>query len=303
MKKLFVITGPTGTGKSKMAIQLAKAFNGEIINADSRQLYKELKIGVARPTEADFEGIPHHLFGIISLGDASFDAVHFKRMADLVIADLQQRKKIPIVVGGTGLYIKSLLFGLFEGPKKDEVLRAGLTKRMEQEGLDALYRDLSQKDPEAAQGIKASDTHRILRGLEVYEITGKPISEHQKAHGFCMPHYSYLKIGLDVEKEVLKKQLDWRVDQMIQLGLEKEVRDLHASFPNHPLLCRTIGYQEWFPYFQELKTKEEVILEIKLHTRQLAKRQRTWFRKEKDIHWFHPEKKDQIHQLLGSFIG
>lgn len=300
--KIVVIIGPTGTGKTEISVPLAQKFNGEIINADSRQIYRELIIGTSIPSDNFFKTVPHHLFGVSQVDD-SWDAARFQEEADRIIAEVSNRGHLPIIVGGTGLYVKSLIYGLFLGPAANPKVRVQLEARIQKEGLWALHDELKKVDPEAAAEIHPNDPTRIIRALEVYQVTGKPISEHQKAHQFQKARYEFLKIGLRVDRDLLCMRLDKRVDEMVAEGLENEVRDLKEKYGENSLLLRAIGYKEWFPYFKGESKKEEVLEKIKAATRQFAKRQMTWFKKEKDILWFEAGDLDGMTRAVEKYLA
>lgn len=285
MLKIVIITGPTGAGKTEIAVELARRFQGEIINADSRQFYRDLPIGTAQPPEEVFQAVPHHLFRISSLDDR-WDAARFQKEADALIRQIWDRKKIPFIVGGTGLYIRALLFGLFSGPAANREIRDHLEQRIREEGLGPLYDELKKIDPVACKTIHPNDPIRVIRALEVYEVTGIPISKHQKSHEFKEVKYDYLKLGVNLERGILYERINRRVDGMIEAGLEDEAMALKKKYGNHPTLLRSIGYAEWFPYLEGKRSREKAIALIKQNSRNLAKRQLSWFRHEKDIVWF-----------------
>lgn len=287
MNKILCILGPTAVGKTEMAFKLAKEFQAEIINADSRQVYKEMKIGTAKPAESDLNQIPSHLFSFRNLNQ-KWDASQFQKKADDIVEQISSRSKLPIVVGGTGLYIKALLFGFFEGPVIDPKVRKNLENELKtSSGLSKLYAELEDVDYEASCKIHPNDSIRIIRALEVYRQTGKTMSSFQKEHAFRNPRYDYLKIGLKRDRAELYDAINKRVDHMLEEGLESEVKALFEKYSlEHSLLSKSIGYQEWITYFNSSQTKEEVINKIKQNTRHFAKRQLTWFRNENDIEWF-----------------
>lgn len=300
MKKIILIVGPTGVGKTEVGLYLAKKFDGEIINADSRQVYGDLRIGTSLPPAEFFNNVPHHLFGVCQL-DESWDASRFQREVDRVIGDIMGKKRIPFVVGGTGLYVKTLLFGLFDGPGAQKDIRRGFQERIEKEGLQKLYDELRRVDPESAARIHPNDPVRIIRALEVFRLTGNTISSQQERHRFAKARYDYLKIGLTVERQLLASRINERVDRMIHQGLEEEVRGLIKKGAGD--LSRSIGYKEWYPFFEGKVSREAVVDNIKSHTRQFAKRQMTWFRKEKDIVWKSPEELREIEGEVGKFLS
>lgn len=301
MNKILIILGPTGVGKTELGVSLAKKFNGEIINADSRQVYREFDIGVCKPSEAFFELVPHYLFNLYSLNQ-QWDAASFQTEANEIIQSLLQKKKLPIIVGGTGLYIKALLYGLFEGPPAQPQIRNKLEKQIKEEGIMVLYEELKKADPLSANKIHPHDEIRIIRALEVYELTRKTITEHHKEHGFMEEKFHSLKIGLTMDRAILYEKINQRVDEMIQLGLEEEVRELIKQWGEIPLLLRAIGYKEWIPYFKGLRSKEEVTQAIKQNTRNFAKRQWAWFKNEKNIFWVEPGEVEKIEEKVKEFL-
>lgn len=295
VKKLLVIVGPTASGKSKLALHLAKSKNAEIINADSRQFYKEMVIGTAKPTDEEQKKIPHHLLDVTSI-TKPWSVGDFVKHAQQKIQEIQNRGKVPILVGGTGLYTRSLLFGLAKIPIGDPELRLTFQKKLEEKGLPALYQELRQKDPIAAERLSPTDKQRILRALEVFAQTGQPIHEFwSKEKKAC---YDYVKVGLQFERKDLYERINERVLQMILQGLKQEAQDLHQRFPQNPVLNATIGYQEWLQI--GFDCEEEVIAKIQKNSRQFAKRQLTWFRHENDITWFDSQEKN-VYEKIGEF--
>lgn len=301
LQKIIVIVGPTASGKTDLAIELAKRYDGEIINADSRQLYQELSIGTAKPTPTELNEVPHHLFDICSPCDHC-DVSLYTKYADRAIQDVLTLKHLPIVVGGTGLYVKSLLFGLCESPSQDVQLRADLENQIKEEGLAKLYQELRVVDEAAALKIHPNDEHRIVRALEVYRLTGKRMSQFHNEHQFQEPRYDYLKVGLNLERSELYDCINARVIRMIDQGLEQEVRSLMDHYPGSQSLD-AIGYKEWLPYFEGTQTREQVIEAIQQNSRRFAKRQLTWFRREKDVQWFSPDDQESILATVQKYLG
>lgn len=297
MRKILIIVGPTGVGKSKVAFDLARRFNGEIVNADSRQIYKELVIGASKPPTTHFAQIPHHLFDAASLDDP-WDAKRFQVEADRILEEISARGRLPIVVGGTGLYVRALLYGLFEGPSADESIRGEIRKEIEEKGLPAVYEKLAAVDREIGKFIHPNDEMRIVRALEVFRLTGRPISQLQADKPFGDRRYDALKIGLVSERAQIYRQIGQRVDDMIREGLKVEVAALRNRWGPLPVLRRSIGYKEWLR--EEVKEKE-VVEEIKKNSRNLAKRQLSWFRSEKDIVWFDAADREGIVRGVTEF--
>ena len=282
--KVFVIVGPTASGKSSFAMTLAEKFPVEIINADSRQVYRGLNIGTSKPLSEDFSKVPHHLYDVCDPNE-KFDSHTYQKMAEEKVRTILAKGKYPLVVGGTGLYVKSLLYGLVEAPGADLTLREKLEAEAREKGLVSLHERLKKIDPLAAKRIHQNDPARIIRALEVFELTGKTISEFQANHGFELPRFPFMKIGLKTERSKLYSLINQRVLAMVNQGLESEVKNLLQEWGTISILSRVIGYKEWIDFFANRKTKADVIEEIQQNTRNLAKRQMTWFQKEKDVVW------------------
>jgi len=302
MKTLLII-GPTGIGKSDLALALAKNFQGEIVNADSRQVYQDLQIGTGRPT--DFENIPHHLYGTIPLSE-KWDAHHFQQEAFQIVGEITGRRNLPIVVGGTGLYLKALLYGLFESPPIPNEIRTHWERELVKTSSTQLHEILKTIDPEKAFQIHPHDSVRVLRALEIHTATGKTMSEWQKEHGFQKARLDYLKIGLTMDRELLYQKINTRVEVMIQQGLEEEAQQLWKK----PLQDRErvnfeniIGYQEWIPYFEGKVSQQQVVEQIQQNTRKYAKRQMTWFRQEKDIVWVPKDNLEEMSQKIYNWFN
>ena len=300
--KLVIILGPTAVGKSKLALELASQIGAEIINADSQQVYRYMDIGTGKPSEAERERVRHHLIDIID-PDEEFNAAIFRRLSMAAIADIQSRGKRVIVCGGTGLYLKALTKGLFEGPGQDLALREELNAEAETLGLSALYQRLERVDPEAMSRIHPNDRQRIIRALEVFALTGKPITEWQKEHAFSERAFETLVIGLQRERAELYNAINARCEQMIADGLLEEVRRLvDRGFGLDLKPLQSIGYRHMGLVLKgELRLEEAVAL-LKRDTRRLAKQQLTWFRGEHDIQWFHPDQKNQLRAAVENFL-
>jgi tRNA dimethylallyltransferase len=289
--KIIVICGPTDSGKSNLALRLAKDINAEIINADSQQVYQGLDIGTAKPSDAEQAGIPHHLIDCALPGD-NFSAALFATAADKAIRDIAARGKKVIVVGGTGLYIRALIHGLVDSPSGDADIRAELLQEAADKGAAALYDELRQVDAEAAAHIHPNNLVRVVRALEVFRLTGAPLSRFQLQHGFRESRYHALLIALDTERSELYRRIDHRVDRMVEAGLVNEVRDLLAAgIAPDAKAMQAIGYKETVAHLAGHHDLNETIRLIKRNTRHYAKRQLTWFRADPAIQWFaYPEK-------------
>jgi len=301
LPKIIIVTGPTASGKSSVAIKLAQLFAGEIINADSRQVYKELHVGVAKPDESECQKVPHHLYDAVSICE-EFNAADYVSLADQIIKKIHGRGLIPIIVGGTGLYLRALKHGLFQPPEIPEEVRAQLTLRASTEGLSVLHQELAEVDVEAAARIHVNDEVRIIRALEVYLATGKSISAWQSEHQFKSLRYETLEIGLKWPREALYERINQRVVNMVRRGLEAEATELFKKHPNNAVLEKTIGYVEWLPYLRSESTQEQVVSLIQQNTRQLAKRQTTWFKREPDLLWFELTEEEKIVSIVNGFL-
>lgn len=301
LKRIIVIGGPTCSGKSDLALYLAKRFNGEIVNADSMQVYRHFNIGTAKPKESVRKKILHHLIDVVD-PDEPFDAKRFVDLADNAIDSIVKKGKIPIVVGGTGLYIRALLYGLFEA-KKDEDIRRRLYDEYRRDPL-SLYERLSSIDEEYARRISPKDKIRVVRALEVYEITGKKMSEWERIHGFKNPRYDALFLGLKRERKELYSRIGERVERMIKDGWVEEVKGiLSLGYSEDLKPFKGIGYAEIIRYIKGELEYGDMVKIIKKRTRNYAKRQLVWFSKEKGVKWFlFPEQKGEIEEEVKKFL-
>ncbi|OGC79893.1 MAG: tRNA (adenosine(37)-N6)-dimethylallyltransferase MiaA [candidate division Zixibacteria bacterium RBG_16_40_9] len=301
MKNVLVITGPTATGKTTVGIELANKLKGEIVSCDSRQIYKLMDIGTAKPTKEEQSQAVHHLIDIV-YPDEKFSAGLYEKKATEMINDIFNRRKLPIIIGGSGLYLKALTRGLFQGPPADEKLREKLRKEKEQLGLENLYRKLKKVDPKTCQKISPTDEVRILRGLEVYQLTGKPISEWQEKGQYSDKNLNFIKFGLNLERKRLYQRINQRVDKMMEAGFLKEVENLIAQNYSFQLpALRTFGYLDMYAYLEGKISLEEALDKFKQGTRNYAKRQLTWFRKEAKISWLDIEEENPVDGILNRF--
>ncbi len=283
--RLLVILGPTASGKSRLAMEIAGALDGEIVSSDSLQVYKHLDIGTAKPSLEERARAAHHLIDILE-PDEEFNAGTFRREASSVIGSLSAAGKNIIVAGGTYLYVKALLSGLIEGLPADSGLRAALRKERLEHGTEHLYRRLASIDPESASKIHPNDYIRTERALEVYELTGQKMSLLQSLHEFGVRDYDYVKIGIKVQREELRRRIDARVDGMISAGLVDEVRGLRSMGYGPGLKpMQSIGYKEINAYIDGEIGLERAVELIKRDTKRFAKRQMTWLRADEEIHW------------------
>ena len=277
---LVVIAGPTGSGKSDLAIALAETFQGEIVNCDSLQLYRYLNIGTAKTPDGDRRGIPHHLFDIVN-PDEFFTAGDYSRLARATVKDITARGKLPIVVGGTGFYLRALLDGLFPGPVRDAGLRERLARRPA-----SLHKLLHRFDAAAASRIHENDTQKLIRALEVCLLARKPITSLHAQGTERLTGFRILKLGLDPPRAALVERLNHRCLKMFEAGLLEEVRQVMAlGYPASSKAFESIGYREAILYIDGVFTMEEAIAATQIATRQYAKRQRTWFRREPGMLW------------------
>ena len=291
-KKILVIVGPTASGKTRMAVELAKAHNGEVVSADSMQIYRRMDIGTAKPTADEMDGVPHHMIDVAD-PEEDFSVARYVEMASACVDDILSRGKLPIVAGGTGLYVDSLLSGrTFAAFSPGSSLRKELEAELAERGGEAMLAELSRVDPEAAARLHPNDHKRIVRALEVYRSTGKTISEHNRETRALPPRYEALTIGLNFQDRAdLWARIDARVDQMAAAGLEREVRELLSSgLSPRCTAMQAIGYKEFVAAVEGDMTLREAEELVKLRSRQYAKRQLTWFRRNPAVHWLLWEK-------------
>jgi tRNA dimethylallyltransferase len=300
--KIIVICGPTGVGKTGTAIHLAKQFEGEIIGADSMQIYRYMNIGTAKPTKEEKEKIVHHMIDIRN-PDEPYDAGTFADEALKKITELKKKGSTPFLVGGTGLYIKALMYGLSRRVPADPDVLSRLKDEAGKKGTIVLYERLKEKDPAAAERIHQNDVFRIARALEVYEKTGKPISAFHTSHGFSEPRLNALIIGLRMEREILYEHINTRVDEMVSSGLLDEVKDLlQKGYSPELKSMQSIGYRHMTEYLQSNLSWDDAVRILKRDTRRYAKRQLTWFTSVHGIKWFYPSQKEKISKEIRTFL-
>lgn len=288
MQKLIVITGPTATGKTGLAISLAKQFDAEIISADSMQVYRKFDIGTAKPSEEERQGIPHHLIDVAN-PDEAFDAARFKEMADDIASDIAKRGRQVCVVGGTGLYIRALVHGLQKGPSPDPELRARISDQADAEGWPTMHRLLEKKDPTTAKRLHPNDGVRILRALEVVMSSGIPLSTWHKKHQFEENRYDACLLCLERPRADLNDIIDRRVDSMMEMGFLEETKTLlDTGFSPELKPMQGLGYRRLVSHLFGELTLAEAVEKIKTDTRRFAKRQVTWFKKEPGVIWVPP---------------
>lgn len=287
MTKIITICGPTGIGKTGFAIALARELNGEIIGADSMQIYKYMDVGTAKPDERERQLAIHHLVDFLDPAD-NFDAKHFTSLADQAISDIAKRGRMPVVAGGTGLYIRALLHGLFRGEPVCPATIDKLNRVLEDKGAPALHIQLTKCDPAAAEKIHPNDGFRIVRALEVFLTTGSPISRCRQTHDFKSDRYQSLTFGLHMDRKLLYDRINRRVDIMMDQGLLDEVTGLvNQGYSLELKSMQSIGYRHMGMYLKGEVNLEEAVRLLKRDTRRYAKRQFTWFNKEKDLIWIN----------------
>lgn len=287
-KPLIVLTGPTAAGKTRLSLRMAKALGGEIISADSMQVYRHMDIGTAKISREEMDGIPHHLIDVLEPSE-EFNVVRFQDMARQAMDQIYEAGHIPIVTGGTGFYIQALLYDVdFHEHKEESGLRRSLAHLAETEGKEALHQRLSQADPESAKKIHPNNVKRVIRALEFYEETGIPISRHNEEERKKSSPYQFAYFVLTDERSHLYSRIDRRVDQMIEDGLVEEVRSLrNKGYTKNMVSMQGLGYKEILAYLEDDCSLEEAVYRIKRDTRHFAKRQITWFKRERDVIWIN----------------
>ncbi|MBW1776163.1 MAG: tRNA (adenosine(37)-N6)-dimethylallyltransferase MiaA [Deltaproteobacteria bacterium] len=300
--KVVVLCGPTGVGKTAVAVAVAKAFSAEIVNADSMQVYRYMDIGTAKPSVEERRAVKHYLIDILD-PDQPFSAASYAAAARTVIDALHQKGILSLVVGGTGLYIKALLHGLFKEDPKTPGIRARLKAEAARIGSETLHARLQRLDPESARRIHPNDTVRVIRAMEICESTQTPLSTLHSAHGFSQKPYDVLKIGLTLERSVLYERINRRVDQMLAAGLLGEVKSL-LELGYDPALksMQSIGYRHMVQFIQKERSWEEAVALIKRDTRRYAKRQWTWFKADPQVTWHAPDAMDAIHLAVAGHL-
>lgn len=299
MNRVIVIAGPTASGKTNLSIELAKRLNGEIISADSMQIYKHMDIGTAKPTIDEMQGIKHYLIDEV-LPNEEFNVVKFKELAEKYIEEIIAKGKLPIIVGGTGLYISSLIDNInFSESQCDWELREELKKEAEEFGAEYLHDKLKQVDEEAANNIHPNNIKRVIRALEVFYQTKKPISYHNEISRGVPSKYSFILIGLTMDRQYLYERINKRVNIMLDNGLVEEVKSLAMlGFSDSITAMQGIGYKEILAYLEGKNSLEEAVEIIKRDSRRYAKRQLTWFKRIKDIKWFNIDNFGNNHNIV-----
>ena len=298
---LIIICGPTGVGKSTAALALAHQLEGEIVSADAGQVYRGFDIGTAKPSQEEQAEIRHHGIDLWE-ADVQSDAVLWQRAADEAIADIRERGKTPIVVGGTGFYLRTLIHGVFPGPDPDPKLRRALQEAFQSEGGEALHRRLSEVDPAAARSIHPNDPVRLTRAIEYYEQTGERISEARAKHRFQEERYQAMWVGLNCAREQLYERIDSRVVTMMKRGWRDEAEALYKKWGGDVPAFQIIGYRQWREHFEGRLPEPELIPTIQQASRQYAKRQLTWFRGDANVHWLDAKDTEGILNTYSSFL-
>lgn len=300
--KVIVICGPTASGKTALSIELAKKINGEIISSDSMQIYKDMDIGTAKPTKQEMQEIKHYLLDFVE-PDQRYSVAQFKKDAEKAIEEILAKNKVPIIVGGTGLYVDSLIYGIeYQEIELDKKYREELEERAQKEGLETLYEQAKKIDPQAIEKISANDKKRILRILEIYHSTGKTKTQQEIESRKNEVKYDYKVFALNIEREKLYERINKRVDIMIKQGLIQEVENLCSKYTEFPTAMQGLGYKEVVEYLQGKISEQEMIEKIKMETRRYAKRQLTWFRKNKQTIWLDATKgKENVEIILKEY--
>lgn len=299
MKNLIILTGPTAVGKTSLSIKLAQAVNGEIISADCMQVYKHMDVGTAKVTKEEMLDIPHHMIDVIE-PDEEFHVVKFKEMVLQCMDEIYAKGKVPIICGGTGFYIQAILYDIeFSDCDSNETLRDELEQFADENGNDALLARLREIDPEAASEIPANNRKRVIRAIEYFTQTGQKISEHNKEQRERLSPYNYAYFVLNDDREVLYNRINKRVDIMVKNGLEDEVKELlNMGYKKGMTSMDGIGYKEMLDYYDGNCTLSDAIETIKQNSRRYAKRQLTWFRREKDVVWLDKTVYDTEDKIL-----
>ncbi len=302
-RPLVILTGPTAVGKTALSIALAKAIGGEIISADSMQVYRHMDIGSAKITPEEMEGIPHYLIDVLE-PDQEFNVVVFQELAKQAAAEIYSRGHIPIVAGGTGFYIQALVYDIdFTENDEDTAFRRTLEEQAKREGAEALYERLRAVDPESCESIHAHNIKRVIRAIEFYEKTGKKISEHNREQRQNDSPYNFAYFVLNDDRERIYERINVRVDLMMAQGLVEEVRALRESGCRKEMVSmQGIGYKELLSYLEGETSMEEAVYLIKRDTRHFAKRQLTWFRREKEVIWVDKTVFDHDSQKILNFM-
>lgn len=299
MKKIPVIAvvGPTASGKTSLSIEIAKRFGGQVVSADSMQIYEKMNIATAKPTEDEMQGIPHHLIGFQPI-DKKFSVAEYVQLANESIHKIHKAGDLPVIAGGTGLYIDSLLQNIqFSKEESNEEIRQELTALFDEKGAEYMLDWLREIDSETASRLHLNDKSRIIRALEIYKLTGKTLTEQKVLSRLEETPYDVLYIGINYrDRNVLYDRINLRVDLMIENGLLEEAEEFY-NISQDKTACQAIGYKELAPYFRGDATLEECVEKLKLETRHYAKRQLTWFRKNENVNWVYPDDYENTQEM------
>ena len=302
-KPVVVIVGPTAVGKSRIAVEVAKAFETEVLTADSRQVYRGMDVGTDKPAPEERQGIPHRLIDLVG-PDESFNAGLYRRQAIDEIERLYRDHRLPLVVGGTGLYVRTLLKGLCDAPPTDPIVRAALKQEAEDQGHDRLYARLVEVDPVAASRLHPRDESKVLRALEVYQLSGRRMSEFQQEHGFAERPFSTLMIGLNRDRDALYRRIEERIDWQLAHGLIEETKQLlDQGYQRDSAAMKGLGYRQVAEHLAGVYDSAEMVRRFKRDTRRFSKRQMTWFRKEPGIQWLTIEESESVQHTTARVIG
>lgn len=300
--KIVVVGGPTAVGKTGVTIRIAERIGGEVVNADSMQIYRYMDIGTAKPTPEEKLRVAHHMIDIAD-PDEPYDAARYSREARAAADDVLKRQRVPLVAGGTGFYIRAFLYGLCDAAPEDPAIRMRLREEADRRGAEPMYRKLMACDPESAGKIHPNDIYRIVRALEVYEACGTPLTEFRRRHAFTDAPYGALSIVLDMDRKELYERIDRRVDRMIDEGLVEEVERLfEMGYGGHLKSMQALGYRHMADYIRGRIDRDTAVETLKRDTRHYAKRQLTWFRKDPDARWFSPAQTDRIVGAVCAFL-
>ena len=294
---VIAVVGPTASGKTSLSIEIAKRFSGQVVSADSMQIYEKMKIATAKPTEEEMQGIPHHLIGFQPI-DKKFSVAEYVALANECIYKIHNAGDLPVVAGGTGLYVDSLLQNIqFSKEESNTEFREELTEMFQEKGAEYMLDWLREIDPETASRLHLNDKSRIIRALEIYNATGKTMTEQKVLSRLEETPYDVLYIGINYrDRNVLYDRINFRVDLMLENGLLEEAEEFY-NIPQDKTACQAIGYKELAPYFRGDATLNECVEKLKLETRHYAKRQLTWFRKNENINWIYPDDYENTEEM------
>ena len=302
-KPVVVIVGPTAVGKSRVAVEVAKAFETDVLTADSRQVYRRMDVGTDKPVSEERQAVPHRLIDLVN-PDESFNAGLYRRQAIEEIERLYRDSRLPLVVGGTGFYVRTLLNGLCDAPPADPMVRAALTQEVATQGYDRLYARLVEVDPAAAARVHPRDESKVIRALEVYQLSGRRMSEFQQEHGFAERPFSALVIGLTRDRAALYRRIEERIDWQLAHGLIEETQQLLAQgYQRTSAAMKGLGYRQVAEHLAGEYDVAEMVRRFKRDTRHFSKRQMTWFRKEPGIQWLTIEESESVQHTAARVMG